>query len=95
MQQSPDGDIPPVSPASEAALTDRRRPGRRDAHPALIPLLRAPAEVPGLAEEDQRFLDDEDDDGFALVRGVIIGGLLAVPIWIFVGWLGYLLLTAY
>ena len=58
-------------------------------------MLRAPAEVHGLAEEDQRFLDEEVDDRLALMRGVVIGGLLATPMWIVIGWLGYLLLAGY
>lgn len=95
MQPLSNDDVPDVLPVSEAVVVDRRRPGRHDAHPALIRLLRAPAEVQGLAEQDQRFLDDDGNDRLASARGVLIGVLLAIPMWIVIGWLSYLLLRSY
>ena len=95
MQQIPKGDLPPVCPVSEADVVDRRWLGRRDAHPALIPMLRAPADVRGLAEEAQRFLDQDGDDRLALMRGVAFACVLAVPIWTAVGLLGYLMFNGH
>ena len=66
--------------------SDRRRPGRQEADPALVPLLRAAgtaipdnAEPPNL-RTTPALPPGEHADGPA--RGVALGILLSVPLWI-------------
>ena len=58
-----------------ATGTDRRRPGRIDANPALIPLLRGEA-----APTPDATFDGSDD--LAPSRGIAFGVLLSIPAWI-------------
>ncbi len=54
-----------------ASTTDRRRPGRAEANPALVPLLRGKAEPAPPPEEEE---------GNA-IRGIGVALLLAIPLW--------------
>jgi hypothetical protein len=71
---------------SRLVTVERRRPGRREVSPELIPLLRGPstADVPNVPEAaqasspvDLSFLDD----GGNPARGILIGMLLSLPLW--------------
>jgi hypothetical protein len=61
-----------------SGVLDQRRPGRLEkVSPALIPLLREPAEcADGL---------DFDSDPLAPARGIVVGLLLSVPLWGLIG----------
>ena len=64
----------------EWQLVERRRPGRRDASPELIALLRAQDSAwPACDDRDCFVLERED--GLAPARGIGIGVLFAVPMW--------------
>lgn len=66
--------------ASEPRLVERRRPGRQDVSPELIPVLRSPGSAAEFREEaDWSML--EPMDSMASMRGIVTGLLLAVPFW--------------
>jgi hypothetical protein len=79
--------VPPEkAPASELDLAeDRRRPGRRDVKPELIPLLRrtAPVEVSRLEDSDELDLlasETSLTDPLSSARGIklaVMGGAIA------------------
>lgn len=66
---------------------DRRRPGRREVNPVLIPLLRRPAGDGSLPDADLSWhLQDgpavrAGQDPLAAMRGVGMGVLLSAPFW--------------
>ena len=85
-------------PTDEAGFAiERRRPGRRDVSPELIPLLRRPTGDGVLrADLTPGNLDDEpalpaDRDALAPARGVAVSLLLSLPLWCVVGALGFAL----
>ena len=59
--------------------SDRRRPGRTEVSPDLLPLLRNPAGAEIPLDEPHVSGDARDDLGAA--KGLVIGVLLAVPLW--------------
>lgn len=78
----PVAQLAPTSAAAEHDSADRRRPGRaRHVHPALLPLLRRPAEGgDGLAGDEQTPWTNEDDE-LGLARGIAVALLLVLPFW--------------
>ncbi len=79
-----------VKTPTEAATTDRRRPGRiEDVNPSLIPLLRTGEMPPGL---DETFEDDEPDQ-ITGARGVFFGVAFSAPLWVGIAYLGRWLFT--
>lgn len=65
--------------ADVAVAPDQRRPGRLDrVSPALLPLLRDPAQCVDAAS-------CEDSDLQAPARGIVVGLLLSVPLWALFG----------
>jgi hypothetical protein len=58
---------------------DRRRPGRTEVSPDLLPLLRDPASVEIPLDDSPVGGDARDDLGAA--KGIAISVLLAVPLW--------------
>jgi hypothetical protein len=82
---------------------DRRREGRHDVAPQLLPLLRAPAPGEELSEDLRHLLDEtepshEDDgsweplDPIAPARGVALAVGLSLPLWGMIGGLLYMML---
>jgi hypothetical protein len=73
----------PVNGTTE--LTNRRRPGRKDVSPELIPLLRTPTQGSpndvGMTVEEADFVSDPDDDAGRPARGILFAILLSLPIW--------------
>jgi hypothetical protein len=67
-------------PETVTELADRRRPGRLNAHPALLPLLRNRA-TPQPTDTDAcaTVVEDTQTDGAA--RGIVVGLLISVPVW--------------
>lgn len=80
---------------AELVAEDRRRPGRTDADPALVPLLRQvsaeldwQAQWPDESDEDwQERLDEKDQDALGSARGIALGVVLSVPVWLLFGYL--------
>ena len=71
--------------ADVAAVPDQRRPGRLDrVSPALIPLLRDPAQCVD-AVSCVGTASCEDTDPRAPARGIVVGLLLSVPLWALFG----------
>lgn len=72
-------------PAVPAALTERRRPGRRnDVHPALIPLLRGqvlPPPGPDLLWAPRRPGQFKEGDDLGPARGIGLGVLISLAFW--------------
>ena len=66
---------------------ERRRPGRRDINPALIPLLRRPVGDGMLPEDDAAWhlqtipALKPGQDAIAAARGVAMGLILSAPLW--------------
>ena len=66
---------------------ERRRPGRRDVHPALIPLLRRPAGDGTLVEGESAWHLEAlpalkaGQDALGTARGVAMGLVLSAPLW--------------
>lgn len=58
---------------------DRRRPGRTEISPDLLPLLRNPAGVE-IPPDDSHVRGDAGDD-LGAAKGLAFGVLLAVPLW--------------
>lgn len=78
-----------VKTPTEAAVSDRRRPGRREeVNPALIPLLRT-SEHPPILDET---LEYDEPDQIAGARGVFFGVVLSAPLWVGIAYLGRWLL---
>ncbi len=87
---------PSILDDAEAQLVaeDRRRPGRTEADPALVPLLRQvetdldwQAQWPGESEEDwQDRLSERSQDALGSARGIALGVALSVPIWLLLGY---------
>ena len=81
----PDKDGKPVDSSGLAA--DRRRRGRRDLHPSLIPLLRRPTgDGVALDGEPAWQLDSlpalaGGGDALAAARGMAMGLVLSAPLW--------------
>jgi hypothetical protein len=74
------GDGAPAPDGANAdTAPDRRRPGRAEVSPDLIPLLRNPvdAEIP---PDDTHGADHPRDD-LEPAKGLAVGLLLAVPLW--------------
>jgi hypothetical protein len=68
-----------------AAVPDQRRPGRLDqVSPALLPLLRDPAQCVDTAS-CVGTASYEDSDLQAPARGIVVGLLLSVPLWALFG----------
>lgn len=79
-----------VKTPAEAAVSDRRRPGRiEQVSPALIPIMRAGDLPPGLDES----LEYGEPDQIAGARGVFFGVVLSAPLWVGIAYLGRWLLT--
>ncbi len=80
---------------AELVAEDRRRPGRTDADPALVPLLRqVSAELdwqkqwPDESTDDwQERLDERDQDALGSARGIALGVVLSMPAWLLLGYL--------
>ena len=77
----------PVSvTTTEAAASDRRRPGRvSDVSPELIPILRG--------EEPPAVLEFEDVDQTAALRGLFFGVLFSIPVWVAIAYVGTFFLS--
>ncbi len=66
---------------------ERRRPHRREVHPALVPLLRHPVGDSMLPEDDAAWhlqtipALKPGQDAIATARGVAMGLLLSAPLW--------------
>ena len=58
---------------------ERRRPGRQDVSPALLPLLRGQQ---GPIAEAARVAAEEDSHDLAPARGIFLGLLISLPLWI-------------
>jgi hypothetical protein len=68
---------------------ERRRPGRTEIDPALVPILRRPSGA--ASQPDQRHAEDEDtprpplscdeQDDLEPSRGMIFGVMLSLPLW--------------
>jgi hypothetical protein len=67
---------------SYQSLPDRRRPGRQEVSPALIPLLREPADdaLSGFAHSG---VSDNRSSPFL---GIFVATAIAVPAWAGIGW---------
>ncbi len=79
-----------VKTPTEAAVSDRRRPGRLDeVSPALIPILRTGEHPPVLDET----VEYGEPDQIAGARGVFFGVVLSAPLWVGIAYLGRWLLT--
>ena len=80
---------------AELVAEDRRRPGRTEADPALVPLLRqVSAELdwqkqwPDESIDDwQHRLDEKDQDALGSARGIALGVVLSMPAWLLLGYL--------
>ncbi len=80
----------------EAAVSDRRRPGRStQVSPELIPILRGDGTVdPSQDEIDgQDELEQDDPEQLAAARGILTGVLLSAPLWIGIAYVGHWLLS--
>ena len=81
----PDTNGQPVD--SSGVAIERRRPGRRDVVPALIPLLRRPAGDGTLADSESPWRLETlpalkaGQDALAAMRGVAMGLMLSAPLW--------------
>ena len=80
----PDTNGQPVD--SQGFAIERRRPGRRDVSPALIPLLRKPAGDGTVPGEGFRHRDavpalNVGQDALDAARGVAMGLALSAPLW--------------
>jgi hypothetical protein len=73
--RSSETDLPVARPSRQS---DRRRPGRQDVSPALLPLLRG---QPGPSAEADYVAVGEDGQDLAAARGICIGLLISVPLW--------------
>jgi hypothetical protein len=79
-------DVVSNSPQAQDLALDRRREGRSEAHPSLIPLLRT-ATDPDSGAQDSVFHGDPPDltafgsDQTNAIRGILTGLALSVPIW--------------
>ncbi len=76
--------------STEAAASDRRRPGRMDqVSPALIPILRK-GELP---PEIDNSIEFGEPDQIAGARGVLFGVALSAPLWVGIVYVGRWLLA--
>ncbi len=76
--------------ATEAAASDRRRPGRlKQVSPELIPILRTSEMSPILDQE----MALEDADQLSGMRGIASGLALSIPLWVGIAYVGRWLLT--
>jgi hypothetical protein len=77
--------VPAVPPTSSSVIGDRRRPGRSDISPHLIPMLRDPAgldpDVPLRHSADP----SPDRKELAPAIGIVVGLALSVPLWGLIG----------
>ena len=64
------------------AVGDRRRPGRQDVATELLPLLRGLDDAPGVEEGDQIPVAST-----GVIRGIVVGFALSVPLWGGLYWL--------
>ncbi len=70
----------------EIGTVDRRRPGRLNVSPTLVPLLRGDIPDPrngiaALPRPDQDLVWDKDD-ALAPARGIALGLLISIPLWV-------------
>lgn len=73
----------------QATVTDRRRPGRHEVSPELIPILRGGGLGPTLDEQ----LELEQQDQLAGMRGIFSGVAFSVPLWVAMAYVGRWLLS--
>ncbi len=79
---------------AQLVAEDRRRPGRKDADPALVPLLRHieadldwKAQWPDESDEDwQDRQDERSQDPLGSARGIALGVALSTPLWLLLGY---------
>ena len=79
---------------AQLVAEDRRRPGRMDVDPALVPLLRHveadldwQAQWPDESDEDwQDRLDERSQDTLGSARGITLGVALSMPVWLLLGY---------
>lgn len=74
---------------TQTTTGERRRPGRADVSPALIPLLRTGEHPPTLHQT----IDFDEPDQVAGARGVFFGVAIAIPLWVSIALVGRWLLT--
>jgi hypothetical protein len=77
--------IPGAAPDNETeVLTDRRRPGRTEVSPVLLPLLRGESAfgMPEVIDEAALLESDWDpEEPLRPARGIAFGLLLSLPLW--------------
>lgn len=79
------------APIDDTVGVERRRPGRQDVDPTLLPLLRdastaGPADGSGsIADDPALEADDVQEDGTPF-RGILVGLMLALPFWCILGY---------
>ena len=78
--------------SKETTVVERRRPGRIETkNPHLISLYRRPVKVSTAADDqiaDQlptRTQDEEITDPLAAARGIALGIVISIPIWVLIG----------
>ncbi len=88
-----DADLIELEAKTGVVSLDRRRAGRREVNPALLPLLRAPSEgdfalAPPVSETPFRdFLEtDPYSEDLAPARGILVGLMVSMLFW---GGIGY------
>ena len=79
-----------VKTSTEAAVTDRRRPGRiEQVNPSLIPILRTGEHPPHVNEP----IEFDERDQVAGARGLFFGVTLSAPLWVGIAYVGRWLLS--
>jgi hypothetical protein len=76
---------PTAPPPSSSVIEDRRRPGRQDASPHLIPLLRDPIGTDPDALLREPTDPSSDRKELAPAIGILVGLALSVPLWGLIG----------
>lgn len=83
-----------VKTTTEAAATDRRRPGRLDqVSPSLIPILRTGDQPGELPVDPNESIEFEEPDQIAGARGIFFGVAISAPLWVGIAYLGRWILT--